>query len=359
MIKEVLSMMMPGNLAHDIAYEWAEEIAKYFGVHAFLDSSHYVNTDKSSPDSFIKCVYLNVKHVMLYIFPFLRIIKRRIHSVIFPVVLTQDINAPLSVYILMEVPEISECRGVNCLLIFTDVWENSIEFVVKSTKNLKLFYVTSRCVFNRIKTLAPDSNVHYMPLSIADKYYSENFVKYRNKTIDVVQSGRKDTILHEYMLRYVKEHENIDYVYSSSGRGSEYISTLRGHLAPVTSRDDFIKIISSSKVSLVSSPGMYRDFQPHKYGFNFPTPKFYECAVLGCALIGHYPDNQEFTELNMRRYCPNISNYGQFCEELERALSMTPEEIYAQNHDFIMNSLTSKRAEQIQKDIEALRCQNS
>ena len=61
----------------------------------------------------------------------------------------------------------------------------------------------------------------------------------------------------------------------------------------------------------------------------------------------------------MSRYCPNITSYDQFVHELERALAMTPEELYAQNHDFILNSLTSKRAEQIQKDLEELTCQNS
>ena len=112
---------------------------------------------------------------------------------------------------------------------------------------------------------------------------------------------------------------------------------------------------------------MFRDRQcsgidgarPDVNGNCFVTPRFYESAVVGCSLIGRYPDNQEFRELNMSRYCPNITSYDQFVRELERALAIAPEELYAQNRDFILNSLTSKRAEQIQKDLEELTCQNS
>ena len=58
------------------------------------------------------------------------------------------------------------------------------------------------------------------------------------------------------------------------------------------------------------------------------------------------------------RYCPNITSYEQFACELERALAQTPEELYAQNRDFIISSLTSRRAEQIQHDLETLNTYN-
>ncbi|MBQ7543312.1 MAG: hypothetical protein IJT02_00020 [Synergistaceae bacterium] len=88
------------------------------------------------------------------------------------------------------------------------------------------------------------------------------------------------------------------------------------------------------------------------------TPRFYESAILGCALLGRYPDNEEFRALNTSRYCPNITSYEQFACELEHALTQTPEELYAQNRDFIISSLTSRRAEQIQHDLETLNTYN-
>lgn len=129
-----------------------------------------------------------------------------------------------------------------------------------------------------------------MPLSVSDKHYAPNFERY-HKTIDVIQFGRRDPILHEYMLRYSAEHKDVDYVYSvSGGKRSEYLSTIRGTIGSISGRDSFIQTLASAKISLVSSPGMDEN-QPITYGVSFPTPRFYESAILGCALIGRYPDN--------------------------------------------------------------------
>ena len=358
----MMNLYGTGRLAHDVAYEWAEEIAKYFGVPASLNTSFYTRKNPNTKTNPITCCYTNTRHFIGEAFPILRRIKRYVLSKLrycIAAVPQQDINVPLTLCILMEVPEMSAFIKTNSLLIFTDVWDMNINYVIKYARKHNLFYVTSRYVFNRIEAECPSSRVIYMPLSVSDRYYSRNFERYRSKNIDVVQFGRKDPVLHEYMLRYTECHKDIDYVYSSERRGSEYISTLRGNVGYIDSRDDFISVLSSAKISLVSSPGMYKDFDVHKYGCCFVTPRFYESAILGCALIGRYPENEEFTELNMSRYCPNITSYEQFCECLEHALAQTPEELYAQNHDFIINSLTSKRAEQIQHDLEALTCTNS
>ena len=298
------------------------------------------------------------------IFPFLKTIKRKAKNVIEDVTaipLTQDINAPLSLFFVMFANYISMAKSCNSLPVFIDIWDNrTLDLIVKKTENMKLFYVTSRDIFDFIKAKSPDSNVHYMPLSVSDEYYSTNFEKYRHKSIDVIQIGRQNPILHEYMLRYAEENKGIDYVYSSNGTNGNnwYISTLRGALPSVTERSNFINFLSSAKISLVSSPcidgNKMLELQP-----KYPTPRFYESAILGCALLGRYPDNQEFRELNMSRYCPNITSYEQFVKELERALAQTPEQLFAQNREFIINSLTSKRAEQIQHDLEALTCTNS
>ena len=170
------------------------------------------------------------------------------------------------------------------------------------------------------------------------------------------------------MMQYCREHENIDYVYTANGTkyGSVYTSSVSGEMGAFVERQNFMDLLSSAKVSLVAPSGydpapIEKSVDKKKFpnGNNFASPRFYESAVLGCALIGHYPDNQEFRELNMSRYCPSVTSYEHFTSCLERALSQTPEELYAQNHEFIINSLTSKRAEQIQKDLEELTCRNS
>ena len=372
MIKEV-SIVKPKQITrgYDVILEWMEDTAKYFNVPVVMDTSYDSYGQNSSiyfhaseiPPTGIKAVIKSARNSLGQMFPVLRrlTMKKRMlsysnHSI---PDLEQNISSPLSVYYMASPLEISVCSHGNCLPIYIDVWHDSIKYVAESTKNLKLFYVTSRAVYDLIKAENPDSNVRYMPLSVSDRYFSPNFEKYRHKTIDVIRIGRRDSLLHEYMLRYTNEHKDVEYVYAGTdGKYSCYISTTRGNIGENASRDDFINTLASAKISLVSPPGMDRK-NPQKYGINFPTPRFYESAVLGCSLIGRYPDNEEFRELNMSRYCPNITSYEQFVHELERALAMTPEELYAQNHDFIINSLTSKRAEQIRKDLEALTCQNS
>ena len=344
MIGEVLSRVdASGELFRDVCYEWEEEVAKYLDV-----PIRQVIVPSQKPDS----ILARSKNFIKKIFPAVVRIKRKAVSL----ALKQDVNGSLSVCFLMFTYEMPVCNGSNCIPIFLDVWsELDVQEVVRFTKNSQLFYVTSRDVYNRVKAISPQSNVHYMPLSIADKYHSPNFAAYRNKTIDVLHSSRKNPVLHEYMTRYVSKHSGLDYVYKENG---EYISTLRGNIGRCPSRADYMNLIASAKVCLVGCSGIDGS-RADTNGICFPTPRFYESAVSGCALIGRYPDNQEFRELNISRYCPNITSYDQFTRELERALSQTPEELYAQNRDFILNSLTSKRAEQIQHDLEELTCGQS
>ena len=169
--------------------------------------------------------------------------------------------------------------------------------------------------------------------------------------------GRGNPVLHQYMLRYADEHSNIKYVYRHDNwecRSTDGSISLRAD-----DRAGYMNILAASKVSIVGCSGI-DGARPDVNGNCFVTPRFYESAVMGCALIGRYPDNEEFRKLDMSRYCPNITSYEQFVYELERALAQTPEELYTQNHDFIISSLTSKRAEQIQHDLEELTCgQNS
>ncbi|MBQ7155897.1 MAG: hypothetical protein IJR85_10145 [Synergistaceae bacterium] len=352
MIHEVLSRVEPNvEIFRDVCYEWEQELAKYFSVpirQVFI-------VHNPLHDSFGRFLPARVVQKTRQVIK--RLYIESVHGS-----LNQDISKPLSVYFCMFVPEINLCVGENPLPIFIDVSpDKEIDLLISSTRNLRIFYVTSRYIFDIIKEKSPASGVRYMPLSVADTYHSQNFAQYRHKSLDVIQMGRKNPVLHEYMLRYTQEHKDADYVYSAQGsiNGNVYVSTKRGKIGTIVDRKSFIDFLASAKVSLVSSPN-YDVKGINVPPLYYPTPRFYESAILGCALIGRYPDNQEFTELNMRKYCPSITSYEHFCKALEHALAQTPEELYAQNRDFIINSLTSKRAEQIQHDLEVLTCgQNS
>lgn len=352
MIKEVVSRVEEGleyNFGgfHDVCYEWEEETAKFFNVPV-----RKIIIRRAKKESIFTKIkpYLRSFLVKVFMIKDFRWVSGAKHNVIRH--FTQDIQKPLSLCYIMFVIESKEYNNTNCLPIFIDVWfDHEIDTIIRTTKTLKLFYVTSRDVFNRIKAKAPESNVHYMPLSISDKYYSRDFAKYRDKNIDVIQIARKNPVLHEYMLRYVNEHSEIEYVYKNED--NIYISTKRGIIGKLPTRESYMNLVASAKVNLVGCSGI-DNARNYTFGIQFPTPRFYESAIVGCALIGRYPENQEFTELKMNRYCPNITSYDQFVECLEKALAQTPEEVYAQNHEFIINSLTSSRAKQIQEDLEAI-----
>lgn len=342
MIGEVLSRAFsPAEKYRDVCYEWEEECAKYFDVPVRIVTPAVSASAKKNP----------IKLIIKKLFPVVGVIKSRINLLRTPK-LEQDINSPLSLCFVMFPHEISAFYENNVMPIFLDIWsDNDFKFVAYITRKLRLFYVTSRDAYYRLKALSPKSNVRYMPLSVADKYHSENFVSYRNKYIDVFMPGRGNPILHQYMLRYAEEHPDIKYVYR---RGNWECRSTDGTISlRADDRAGYMNILASSKVSIVGCSGI-DNAREGSNGIRFVTPRFYESAILGCALIGRYPDNEEFRELHMSRYCPNITSYEHFCEALEHALAQSPEQLYAQNHDFIINSLTSKRAEQIQHDLEAL-----
>lgn len=355
MINSILSLdVNTDNVGFHIVDEWVKIFSEYFEVpvkHVILASQQ--NNKLSS-----------LRHSVGERFPLIRKAYRFLKSRKHKLALPQNIHAPLSICFPMNYYMLNGvASNENYIPVFLDISYSQIRDIIAMTRKMKLFYVTSRSVFSCIKEVSPSSNVRYMPLSVPDIYYSKNFADYRNKTIDVIQLGRRNSILHEYMLQYCSDHKDTEYVYAANGTkyGSRYVSTTRGEIGVFIERSSFMKLLSQAKVSLTAPSGSdpnpierSADTGSFPNGNSFASPRFYESAIMGCALIGYYPDNEEFRGLNMSRYCPSVASYEHFCECLERALAQTPEELYAQNHEFIINSLTSKRAEQIQRDLAAL-----
>ena len=259
-----------------------------------------------------------------------------------------------SVYFVMHPSELRKRAFENGVPIFMDVWsDRDIEYIVEKTTKLQLFYCTSLEVYNRIKSMDKRSRVKYIPLSVSDMYFSENFLKYK-KSIDVIQIGRKNPVLHDFMMQYVKEHNEVEYVYNKNSNDSglaEYSSTKKGHIGHIGGREEFIRTLSSAKVSLVSTPAIDNS-RKDANGIDFLTPRFYESAVLGCVLIGRYGENEETERISS--ICPNIKTYRQFSMEMDKALSISNIELYEREKNFIKENLTSCRAFKIEKDIKSL-----
>jgi len=191
----------------------------------------------------------------------------------------------------------------NCIPVFIDVWPKEIDFVCKKM-GLNPFVVTSYDIFQLIKERG--YNVIYVPLSIADQWRLD---KIHQKSLDIVQMGRKNQILHEYALKYVSKNKHIEYIYSDYDERSKqlfYYSTIRGKINSPETRIEYMDFLRKAKVCLISSPGMDQS-RPCADGIDYPTPRFYETAINYCSMIGRYDSNHdEFEMTGIPKVCCNI-----------------------------------------------------
>jgi hypothetical protein len=190
----------------------------------------------------------------------------------------------------------------NVIPIYLDVSEKDISKIVYETQYLPCYFVTSLDIFNLIKKNDISSKCHYLPLSVSDKYLSENIP---NKSIDVLQLGRKNTVLHEYMLKYCEEFPKTNYIYQLSNGNLNYESTIYGNIGEFSDRHEFIELLSRSKISLVSTPGCDNS-RKFGDGIDFITPRFYESAAHYCYMLGRYTNNEEAKELEIESICANM-----------------------------------------------------
>ena len=298
-------------------------------------------------------IIADILHAKIVSFNKLEYIYKRIKGKFFPwgYNITQDYKYPLAVFFVMSYTDLKYYYGKNALPIFLDIWsDEAIKFVDRKLGS-SFFYVTSLDVYNRFVDLNKLSGAHYMPLSVSDKYFSEYFDKYE-KTVDVIQIGRRNEVLHRWMLDYVKNNPDIEYIYSQEGntRGKlNYISTRKGNIGKIVNREQYIKLLGSAKVSLVSTPGVDNSRENNKFGVDFPTPRFYESAVTGNYMIGRYTNNSENERIE--RVCPLASDYDFFCNEISRGISTSKAELYRKYKDFIISNMTSCRVRQLINDL--------
>lgn len=306
---------------YDVVFEWEEIFARYFRSRIF---------EISPAQYWLSRVYCKV---------------RRNYAV------KQDLCKNPHVFFVMFPREINLHALENCIPIFMDAWsDDDIAYMAHKTRNCKLCYCTSLEIYRRLKNMDEASSIRYMPLSVSDVYFSEGFTRY-NKSLDVIQLGRRNDVLHDYMMRYTGLHPGVEYVYTNGiahGEALEYVSTKRGKIGIVVGRENFVRMLSSARVSLVSTPGMDNSRRGAN-GNDFLTPRFYESAVFGCAMVGRYRENEETSVLN--GICPNINSFDQFAAEMDHALAASREELWNQNESFVLNSLTSRRAGQLFSDI--------
>ena len=232
--------------------------------------------------------------------------------------------------------------------IYLDVDSWKIDKIKRDTRKLPLFFVTSK----KIHEMINQDNCFFIPLSVSDKYYDKKWALSK-RDIDVVYTGRRNKLLHSYMLDYCKSHPNCNYVYigkSDDEGNAVYVSVNGDVYGSFRERSDYIGLLRNSKISLVSvhDSDTVREDQEN----DFFTPRFYESAVCYCHMIGCYVENMEAGIIGIKDICHNVKSYDSFAEQIDRFL-VTDNKVNAERYDsFIKSNLTSKRTLQIKKIYE-------
>lgn len=238
----------------------------------------------------------------------------------------------------------------NIIPIFLDFPTSTLDEIELATKRLPVFFVTCLDIYNMLKNRNVE-NVRYIPLSISDKYY-QNYTP--DKTIDVIQFGRKNVVLHEYMMRYCAEHPETEYVYQTADGSLTYYSTTRGNIGKFGLRSEYIDLIRCCKVSLVSSPGCDKGRSAEFGSIDFISPRFYESAALYCHLVGRYTQNEESRRIGLNEICPCVQNYADFERILKTFLKCNDFD-WSMQREFVKKNLTSERAKDIQREMYNLK----
>lgn len=248
---------------------------------------------------------------------------------------------------IMDAKILKEYTYQNFVPIFLDFSVESVEEVIEATRNLPFFWVTSKGIFDVLVSKGVN-NVHFIPLSISDKYYVK---KVPQKSIDVIQFGRKNKVLHEYMLNYAKTNSHVEYVYQSEDGSLTYTSTTRGNIGKFDNRQEYMELMSKCRVSLVSSPAV--DKGKNFGGVDFITPRFYESAVHYCHMIGRYTDNEEAEIIKLGDICKNIHNQEEFDNCLNSMLKEENNVVFDAYNQFLEKNVTSKRAEEMKSVLKS------
>lgn len=256
-------------------------------------------------------------------------------------------SKPIRFIWIMDAKIYKEYNYTNCIPIFLDFSVDMIDIIIKATSKLPFFWVTSLSIYEMMKNKC--QNVHYIPLSISDKWIRDDMP---NKTIDVIQFGRKNEILHQYMMKYCETHKNIDYVYQTADGTLSYTSTIRGNIGRFDTRYEYMKMIASSRVSLVSTPGI--DKGKNFGGIDFFTPRFYESASQYCHMIGRYTYNTEADYIHVHDVCKHVQSEQEFHDTLEDLLQTDNECNVAKYRSFLQMNSTSQRVKEIYKIISEM-----
>lgn len=252
------------------------------------------------------------------------------------------------IFICMNFEELERCTFLrnDVLPVILDLQYVDIAKMLYLCQNLPFFWVTSYETYKIIANEYNNDRVRYLPLFVSEDAI-RNIDVNKERTIDLVQIGRRNPILHGYAMEYARDHRGCNYIYRDwMGDEYHYISTIKGDIGPIVNRREFWEMLCASKISLVSTPKMddSRDFGGD---IDFFTPRFYESSAAGCGLIARYSDIEEAQIIGIDEICKSVDSYEAFETEVQKILSMSCKDRIQMYGKLAKNNSAQKRTDEI------------
>jgi hypothetical protein len=199
-------------------------------------------------------------------------------------------------------------RNPQLIPLVMDLWRDDFTEFIQQASHFRLVFVTNLQAYQELFTQLP--NIRYLPFTLADQYRDCPIL---DKEIDIIQYGRRNPLLEQYMERLLTDHPDIHYVTTDKSDNGDSVlihSNKQGILGESNSRKKFMNLLCRSRISLVSTVGM--DGSRQTGGIDPISPRFLESMAAGCHLVGRIPDSPEFRESGLYQLCHHVDSYEQF-----------------------------------------------
>ena len=238
-------------------------------------------------------------------------------------------------------------KYIPCLIDYFLNDNEYFKFLNAYRKN-PLVLVSSREVFEYLKDKKCPIQIEHLPLSIADHYWRDEPFE---KKYDLVMFARQNPLLRQYIDKYEERHPDFQLVRGKyeDGHYLYYMSKTNEIVSICDTRDEYMKLVSESKVAVYTTPGM-DGTRTDANGWNQVTPHFLEEIVGQCHIIARYPDNADTRWYEMQKICKNVESYEDFEELLDKYLHETVDiKLYK---EYVKKHFTSQRAEMLENIIK-------
>ena len=231
-----------------------------------------------------------------------------------------------------------------------------IDFYIREPWKVRLWYctywrnpvicVSSREVYEYLAVSLGLKKIQHLPLSISDRYRITEETEFE-KSYDMLIAGRQDSMLTEFLNKYLTLHPDTTYIRRVLQDGkSVYVDQSGEVVSPTDSREIYMQMMRKSRACMYSTPGM--DDKRRTNGYSQVTPRFLEIIAGGCYPLMRYKVNADTDYYRLADFGPSITSYEQFEKELDKARSekadMRQYSRYLEGH---YTSTVAKRLEEI------------